>query len=136
MQNIFDLQDFLKEFFNKEFKKFYDFDLWTRINASNGNPSEKEIVLKEFDRFRPSMVPVMFNVNVKGSPDPWAPCCQIEYDWKCQNNVISVVMLLVKDEILWLKVNDMKFVYSTFGGQFDFKDEFIKTVVLMNALKG
>lgn len=136
MQNIFDLQDFLKDFFNKELKKFYNFDLWSKVHACNGDSSEKENIQKQFDRFGTSLTPVMIDVNVKASPDPWAPCCHIEYEWKCQNNVIGVVMLLVKDEIFWLKVNDMKFVYSTFGGQFDFKDEFIKTVVLVNALRG
>ena len=57
MQNIFDLQDFLKDFFNKELKKFYNFDLWSKVLACNGDSSEKENIQKQFDRFGTSLTP-------------------------------------------------------------------------------
>ncbi len=136
MDNIVKLQDYLKIYFDREIKKFYSFDVWKKALIEEKKRPNTEQARKLFDHFVPALSPTLLMVDVKASPDKWAQCCHITYGWRLDDVVIPITVMLEKDKVLYVQINDMFAVVEAFGEDADFVSMFEKNVVLMKALKG
>lgn len=136
MDNMFKLQDYLKVYFEREIKQFYNFDVWKRAFVEENKVPNTEQALKLFDHFGPALRPTLLMVDVKASPDEWAPCCHITYRWLFDDTIVPITVMLERDSVMYVKINDMFAVVAKHGENADFVSMFEKTVVLMKALKG
>jgi len=136
MDSIVKIQDYLKDYFEKEIKQFYNFDVWKRAFIEEKKAPNTEQARKLFDHFGPGLRPTLLMVDVKASPDEWAQCCHITYGWRLEDAIVPITVMLEKDSVLYVQINDMFAVVAKYGENADFVSMFEKTVVLMNALKG
>ena len=136
MDNVDKIQNYLKGYFEREIKQFYNFDVWKRAFIEEKKAPNTEQARKLFDHFGPELRPTLLIVDVKASPDKWAPCCHITYRWHLEDAIVPITVMLERDSVMYVQINDMFAVVAKYGESADFVAMFEKTVVLMKALKG
>jgi hypothetical protein len=135
MNNIADLQDYVGDYFEKEFAKFYDFKLWKNLLVMLRAAPKNAEAFKLMSRFGDKLKVRQMTVDVRASNDEWAPTLSIEYEWEHKDASLVIRVIVVKQEIYTVQLVDSFNVCEEFGEDYNFVNEFEKSVVLINALK-
>lgn len=134
MDNIYKLQDTLKDFTQQEFNKFYEFNHWKQAVALETNNQNNSELLSLFDVFGMKVKPVYVTTRVQASRNDWDACCSVTYEWTLRAGTIHFEIMLVNGEVRSSNIKDMRDVFQTFRDDFDLAREFEKLVVVPLAL--
>lgn len=134
MNNIFDAQDAISDFFTQHLLADYSFDDWKNylVLTRTGNI---EAVKKKWDVLGEEFSLVGIDVDIQASSDKWAPCLCLTYKWIVKNVEVLVRIILVKDEPISVNVMDMFSVLQAIGEKCNLAKEFKKNIALMYTLK-
>lgn len=131
MNNLEDLQKFVRDYLEDELSKFYDFDFWKNTFAHQTLQEESNI-LKQWDRFGKNLKPKLVSV-VSGSNEDWTPCISLWLDFQVsKDQVMVLVALLQKSKVSYVRIQSQ----PNLPRQFDYVKAFEHRVKFLNPLSG
>lgn len=132
MENIYKAQDYIKDFVTKSMLPTYKFNDW-KESLVLSRTKQKDALHKKWDIFGKAFQPMWIEPDIISAGD-WIPALMFMYKWKINDAEIPVRFTICNLEILQVEITDMFAVNDHFGKDFDFINEFEKSVVLVKHL--
>jgi hypothetical protein len=129
LENIFEAQKVIKEFFEKEVLKEYSFSDWknTLVNCTN---NDIQALSKQWNVIGSDVNLTSVIVDVEASNDEWDACAILEYEWEINKTNVGFRITLVKNEVRSLQITDMLNITKKIGTKFSLAEEFNKVVLI------
>lgn len=127
MEKIYEAQQVIKEFFEKEVLKKYSFDDWkaTLVNCRN---NDYKALSMQWNVIGSDVNLTSVIADVMASNDKWDACAVLEYEWVVNKTKVSFRITLVKNEVRFVQIDDMLNITKTVGTKFSLTEEFNKVV--------
>jgi hypothetical protein len=132
MKNIVTAQSHIRDFVAKTILPTYKFNDW-KESLVLSRTKQTQALLDKWDLFGKSFVPIWIEPDMIVAGD-WVPGIMLTYKWRINNAEIPVRFTIANMEIQYVEITDMFKVAELFGDQFDFVNEFEKSVVLIKLL--
>lgn len=136
MENIAKLQDYVSDYLDKDLGKFYSFNVWKDLLVMLRQAPKSAKAKSVFDRYGDVFKVRQVYADITATKEDWTPALSVEFDWKVKATTVGLRVMIVKDKIFYVQLQDMYNAVQNFGDDFDYVKEFEKTVVLMTALRG
>ncbi len=134
MENIYKLEQAIKTFFTKEILSTYTFDDWKNCLVQVRN-NELAAIRSKWDIFGEGFALVKFTPDVRATEDEWDPSLNLGYSWSVNGINIEIMLVIVKNELRFVICSDIPDMTSKLGDNFDFENEFEKSVEILYKLK-
>ena len=132
MKNIISAQSYIRDFVAKTILPTYKFNDW-KESLVLSRTQQTQALLDKWDLFGKSFVPMWIEPDMIVAGD-WVPGIMLTYKWRINNAEIPVQFTIANMEIQYVEIMDMFKVTEFFGDEFDFVDEFEKSVVMIKLL--
>lgn len=129
MDNIYKAQDFIKNFVSKSILPKYKFSDWKDALVLSRN-GKKDELLDKWNFYNKSFAPTWIEPDIIANGD-WVPALMCTYRWTIKNAEIPVRFTIVNNEIQYVEIVSMFDVAKHFGEDFDFVNEFDKSVAML-----
>ena len=133
MNNIYELQEIVKQYMSEKLAQNYNFEFWKETLVLERN-NQNENLLKKWSFFYKTFYPNNITPDIQASEDKWCPCIMAEYVWDLEDASITFRIILIKNEVFSVQVLDMMNTSKIFSDNFDFKNKFNGEVILMDTL--
>lgn len=131
MDNLDKASDYIKSYFQEKVLSNYSMSDWKETYFLKRTDSSA--MLKKWSVLGKHFTPTHVEPEIN-SGDPWVASLLLQYMWRVKDADIPVRVSIFRDQVQFVQIVDMFNVSRHYGNDFDFIDEFKKTVELMLAL--
>jgi hypothetical protein len=136
MERLHNLKEYLSKYLDTEFKKFYNFEMWRRVDELECLGTNINDALILFDKFGESFTPVVVTTRVLASVDAWSPCLSVTYHWDLKIVPVDITITLIKAGVGSVIIDNAQYLFNAIGeSSINLVEEFEKNVVLMKVLR-
>lgn len=129
MDNIYKAQDYIKDFVSKTILPKYKFNDWKDSLVLSRN-KDTDTLLNKWNFYGNKFFPIWIEPDIIASGD-WVPAISCTYRWTIKEANIPVRFTIVNNEIQYVEIVSMFDVAKHFGNDFDFVNEFDKSVAML-----
>lgn len=131
MDNLYKASDYIKNYFQSKVLCDYSMNKWKETLLLKRTDSKA--MLEKWNLLGRHFVPSFVEPDIVCG-DEWVPSLMLQYLWRVKNADVPVRVSIFRDQVQYVEIVDMFNVAKHFGEDFDFVDEFKKTVELVVAL--
>jgi hypothetical protein len=129
MDNIYKAQDFIEDFLSKTILPKYKFSDWKESLVLSRN-KDSDALLEKWNFYGNKFLPIWIEPDIIAAGD-WVPAISCTYSWSIKDVNVRVRFTIVNNEIQYVEIVDMFNVANHFGKEFDFVNEFDKSIAML-----